>query len=36
MVYELLQNYFVPNVSMSGFDLFKKYVGSLFKVMFHF
>jgi len=36
MVYELLQNCFVPNVSTSGFNLFLRYVGTLLKVMFHF
>jgi hypothetical protein len=35
MVYELLQNCFVPNDSMNGFDLFLRYVGTLLKVMFH-
>jgi hypothetical protein len=31
----VLQDYFIPYDSMSGFDYFLKYAGTLFKVMFH-
>ncbi len=35
MVYELLWDCFVPNVSVSGLTSFSRYVGTLLKVMFH-
>jgi hypothetical protein len=36
MVYELLQNYFVPNDSMSGFNLFFEIYGHIARGLFHF
>jgi len=35
MVYELLQDCLVPNDFVNGFDLFFRYMDTLFKVIFH-
>ncbi len=35
MVHELLWNHLVPDDSTNGLDLFLRYVGTLFEVMFH-